>query len=63
MSAVKQMREELPDYKFYGNIQGGSVYMNNIAMVKTDSEAKVTQTGAWVEHPALQPLAWPLRKK
>lgn len=57
------MREELPDYKFDGNIQDGNVYMNKIAILKTDNEAKVTQTGAWFEHLALAPLVWPLRKR
>lgn len=63
LSAVKEMREELPDYKFYGNIQDGNVYMNNIPILKPDSVANVTKTGVWFEHPALQPLVWPFRKK
>lgn len=44
LTAAKKMREELPGYKFHGNIKDVNVYMNNIASLKTESEAKFTHT-------------------
>lgn len=50
LNAVKDLRELLPQHKFYGNAQEGNVYTNNVAVLKTDLDAKATQAPGRFDH-------------
>lgn len=42
-SAAKGLREILPQHKLHGNTRGGNMYMDNMAILKTDLDTKAMQ--------------------
>lgn len=60
LQAVKEVRERWPDLRIYGNVHDGHVYCNNMSILKTDHDGKITHAPGWFEVKVLAGAVWPL---